>query len=126
MLVRMCKNGSVLVLARCAKRHWPKSVVRIWHRSYEWSGPDLGQMIFAIWDECQPIVTFWNEVFQIVSELCDTVLTKHPGICLLNDNADLKLTINQRRFLYTALTAAKKLSLKAGMNLWSLQFKCGF
>ncbi|KAE8615447.1 hypothetical protein XENTR_v10008525 [Xenopus tropicalis] len=49
VLVRISTIGYVPVLARCAKRHRPKSVARIWPRTYDGSGPDLDHMIFAIW-----------------------------------------------------------------------------
>ncbi len=49
VLVQIRKNGSMPVLARCAKRHRPESIMQIWSRTSDGSGPDLAQMIFAIW-----------------------------------------------------------------------------
>lgn len=80
--------------------------------------------------ECQQIGNFWDEVFQVVTELCDKVILKHPSLCLLNDDADLDLNVSQRRILHTALTAAKKIIFKiwheptipAG-KLWLIEIK---
>ena len=44
------KNGSTPLLARCAKGHHPGSILQIWPTTYGGSRPDLGHIIFAIWD----------------------------------------------------------------------------
>ncbi len=75
--------------------------------------------------DCPLISKFWDKVFLMVSELCDRFISKHPNICLLNDDSDLNLNVYQRRILHTALTAAKKVIFKFGMNPHSRLTKCG-
>ncbi len=70
-----------------------------------------GTYIHMFWD-CPRIVLLWSLVQDLLSDLLKTQIQKDPLLFLLLDDSSLSLSVNQKRILSAALTAAKKVILK--------------
>ncbi len=74
-----------------------------------------GTYIHMFWD-CPRIVFLWSLVQDLLSDLLKTPIRKDPLLFLLLDDSSLSLSVNQKRIMSAALTAAKKFILKLWMD----------
>ncbi len=74
-----------------------------------------GTYIHMFWD-CPRIALLWSLVQDLLSDLLKTRIQKDPLLFLLLDDSSLSLSVNQKRILSAALTAAKKVILKLWLD----------
>ncbi len=59
--------------------------------------------------ECPSVVAFWRHICLTLSDMLEITIPQSPNLPLLNDDSTLELSLQQRRILWTGLTAAKKM-----------------
>ncbi len=74
-----------------------------------------GTYIHMFWD-CPQIALLWSLVQDLLSDLLKTPIQKDPLLFLLLDDSSLSLSVNQKRILSAAHTAAKKVILKLWLD----------
>lgn len=74
-----------------------------------------GTYIHMFWD-CSRTALLWSLVEDLLSDLLKTQIQKDPLLFLLLDDLLLSLSVNQKRILFAALTAAKKVILKLWLD----------
>lgn len=68
----------------------------------------IGTFLHMVW-QCPNVHRFWENVASTLSNIIERQLPHTERLLLLNDTANLKLSINERRQIIAGLTAAKKM-----------------
>ncbi len=66
-----------------------------------------GTMLHCTW-QCTKVTTFWYDICNTLTKIMDTPIPLDPGLCLLRNVSNLKLSQNSRKFIDIAFTVSRK------------------